>query len=286
MRINYGLGTFFLVMVFVFSLLQDVALAQNELDFSLDPSRVRVTGKAGETLEFSITAYNNGTEPLEIQVEINDMLNEPDDEGSLERVYVPAGTVSVSLAKWMTLSEDSFVLEPKTRKAIPFILAVPPEAQGVYYSVIFFRGTSMKDDASDVDNSKPTTTVRVQPRLGSLVFCEIEGTVKRTGMLLDLNYDLPNEDEPLVIRYEMENTGNTDLLLTGIFYIMDDDQTLVAKETLVPIRLFPGDSGKSVTEWAGELEPGSYHMIVNIELGPQAQEVILKEFDFTIAEDI
>jgi hypothetical protein len=263
--------------------LAPAAAAENELDFSLDPSWVRMAGKPGETLEFSVNAINNGSKALKIGVEVNDMLNQLSPDGELQRVYVPPATAERSIAKWLTVNESEFVLEPKQTRAVPFVMTVPPEGDGVYYSILFFRGLGVAEQKGE--SEVPKTTIMIQPRLGTLIFCESKDTVRRVGKLLDLKFDPPTDEEPLKIHYEIENTGNADILLTGHFYVLDSGNALVAKEILSPVRTFPGDKGRALTEWEGILDPGAYHAVVQIELGPEATEVIVREFDFEIKEE-
>ena len=144
---------------------------------------------------------------------------------------------------------------------------------------------SAPSEEENAQDRKPTGTVRIQPRLGSLVFCDVEGTVRRAGVIKDILYLPPKGEEPFKIRYEFENTGNADILLSGEFFVLDHAGALVVKNDLTPIRLFPADRGSAETEWSGSLEPGTYHAIVHFELGPDAQEVIVREHDFIVPED-
>lgn len=259
------------------------APAGKDIDISIEPSTIRLTGKPGESLEAKIRVYNSGTKDMKVTTEINDMTNEVGKDGILTRAYVSAGSSKSSLGKWILLNDKEFIVPSKSVKEIPFVVSPPADMQGGASGVIFFVGTGVTKDEGKNTSGKPRTTITIQPRLGALVFFESEGTVKRSGRLVgDIRYEAPSADQPLKISYEFANEGNSDILVTGTFHVMDMDNALVAKENLNPIRTFPGDKGRSETQWSGELEPGTYHVIVSLELGPDAQETIVREHDLVV----
>ncbi len=256
--------------------------SKQEIDLSLEPSNIRLTGKAGESKESAVRVYNNGTKAMSVNIEISDMVNRTDAQGLLERVYVPPGTVETSLARWILISEKEFVLEPRSMREVKFVVSPPAGTKGVLAAVVFFRSSGVIEAKTPV-KGKPSSTVMIQPRLGVLVFYEAEGSVARSGKLIgEMKFEPPSQGSPFRISYTFENTGNADILLTGNFHILDSQGALTANESLSPLRTFPGDKGSTQTEWPGDLDPGDYHLIVSLELGPDAQEVIVKEYDFTV----
>ena len=249
---------------------------------AVGPTIVRLVGLPGETKTSTGRIWNHGSEPIEGLTEITDVSNETDENKVLNRRFPPPGTTPYSCAPWIYLSEENFVIESKQYRDVDITLTAEAESAGGYAAVVFFRGIPSVV-ADETDPKKATTTVVIQPRLGVLVFFESEGTVKRTGELVDFNFQGPQKDgDPIIIGYEFKNTGNTDILLTGSFFILDGQKALVGKGELKSIRTFPMDQGIAVTEWAGFLEPGQYEIFLNIEIGPDAEEVIVKDFPFTV----
>lgn len=269
------------ISVITISLLSVLPAMSAELDFSLDPSTIRLTGKPGEVQEFTIKATNQGSKPIRVDVELSDMVNDTDVNGELFRVYAPPGTSETSLSKVLAYTESEFLVPQGESHEMNLVLTVP-DGIGSFSSVVFFKGVSVIEGEDDADSKLPRSKVMIQPRLGVLVFCDVDGTVNRTGSLESLTFKTPDEEGPFRIDYELKNTGNADILLTGEFFIFDDNNSLIAKDAVNAFRTFPGDKGGASTEWYGYLEAGNYHLVVNMELGPDATEVIVKEFDFTI----
>ena len=273
----------FLLMGHFWLFAQEAPVEKKSFGISISPSVIRMTGKPGQSQNATVRVINNGVGPTQVLTEASDVGNSVDEKGRLVRQFLPAGTLPFSCAKWTLLREGEFILQPKEFKDVSFVLSPPADSTGGSSCVVFFRGIPLVEASQGSDASQSRATIQIQPRLGAMVFYEIEGTVKRTAELLDLKSDPPSATQPLRIRYRFRDNGNTDVLLSGTFYILDAKKTLTAKGDLKSIRMFPGDEGASETEWASTLGPGTYHLVITFELGPDAREVIVKELEFSIA---
>ena len=76
-----------------------------------------------------------------------------------------------------------------------------------------------------------------------------------------------------------------DLPMDGSFYVLGENNALAAKGRINTLRSFPGDHGKAETVWQGALDPGKYHLVASFELGPDSQEVIVREADLVVPEE-
>lgn len=251
---------------------------------SLGPSQIRFNGAPGETQQGSVRVWNQSQNPMTFMLEIADLGNEVKDSGELNRVFVTPGSFAHSCASWIQLDAREITVPAGDSKDIQFLLAVPPDAAGGHAAVIFFRGMPAAQAAAQADPAKPVTSVQIQPRIGVLIFHETEGSVQRTGVLEDFRVEAPVDGEPLRMTYTFENTGNVDVLLGGSFYLLGENNALAAKGTINTLRSFPGDRGGSETVWEGVLDPGSYHLVASFELGPNGQEVIVREADIVVPE--
>lgn len=255
---------------------------QKGFGISITPSVIRLTSKPGQSQGQVVRVLNNSAGSTQVITEVSDVGNIVDEKGKLSRQFFPAGTLPFSCAKWTLLRETDFMLTPGGFKDVPFLVSPPADSSGGSACVIFFRGVPVIEEKSSGDATQAQATVQIQPRLGAMLFYEIEGTVKRTGTLLHLAHEPPRGNSPLRLLYVFKNSGNADILISGTFYILDEKKALVAKADLKPIRTFPGDEGYGETEWESSLPSGKYHLVVTFELGPGAQEVIVKEFDFSV----
>lgn len=256
---------------------------QKGFGIAISPSVIRLSSKPGQSQRATVRVINNGLTPTQVVTEVSDVGNVVDQEGKLSRQFFPPGTLPYSCAKWTLLQDQEFKLASEEHKDVTFLISSPAESTGGSACVVFFRGIPLVETEVPGGPAEARTTIQIQPRLGAMVFYEIEGTVQRTGSLLSLAHEPPGATTPLRILYVFKNSGNADILITGTFYVLDQTKALVAKGDLTPLRTFPGDEGGSETEWTGTLPPGSYRLVVTFELGPDAQEVIVKELDFTVA---
>jgi len=262
------------------------AAAPGGFGVSLGPSQIRLQGVPGETQESSVRIWNQSQNTMRFIVEIADLGNEVAKDGALNRVFVTPGSFAHSCAGWIQLSQSDVEVPAGQHLDIKFLMAVPTDAVGGHAAVIFFRGMPAAQNGDERDPSKPTTSVQIQPRIGVLVFHEAKGTVQRTGKLSDFVVQPPVDGEPLSMTYLFENTGNVDILLEGSFYVLGANNALAAKGRINTLRTFPEDRGSSGTEWEGALDSGEYHLVASFELGPDGQEVIVREADFEVPEEV
>lgn len=238
----------------------------------------------GESAAGSVTIVNAGSDPVRITTEITDMVNRRDERGQLVREEAPPGTTPYSCARWIQmLGETEKVISPAESTVFKFIVSPPPDVvSGGYFAYIFFTGNPVASAPPKTDDQQVAIQLVMVPRFGTTVTYEIEGTVKRTGELLKLDFEPPTTKRPLKLRYEFKNTGNSNVKLTGAFHILDSEGNLVGKGDVAELKTLPGDQGVIATEWAGDISPGHYNLILTLELGPDATEVIVKELEFDV----
>jgi hypothetical protein len=256
---------------------------QKGFGISISPSIIRLTAQPGESRETFVKVWNKSNAPMRFLLDLSDVGNRLAADGKLERLFIAPGTLPHSCAKWILLPETEFLLPPGEFRDVKVLISVPPDASGGKSGVVFFRGVQESPAGAETEDSQKTTTsVQIQPRLGVLIFTEIEGTVRRTGTLEAFEVLPPTADRPLTLQYVFKNAGNADILVEGSFYILDQNNALIAKQNLNAIRTFPGDEGGAETVWEGLLPPGSYRLVTSFELGPDTVEMIIQEAEFTV----
>ena len=163
-----------------------------------------------------------------------------------------------------------------------FIVSPPPDVQsGGYGAYLFFIGKPIRPKSPE--EKKTSVQMVTVPRLGVSVVYEVEGTVQRRGELLQLKLTPPTQAQPMKIRHEFKNTGNAEVVLTGSFHILDSQNLLTGKGTLRTLKTFPGETGVAETTWGENLPPGRYKVMITFELGPDADQVIVRDFPLDIA---
>lgn len=107
--------------------------------FAISPSRIFFNGNPGETVTQTVTFSNTSPEPLSFTTRIQDWKR--DSTGN--KVYFDAGTQPASNAKWITLFNNSIVVQPGEEKKVIVSLTIPQEVKTLTSSMLFF--TQLKE---------------------------------------------------------------------------------------------------------------------------------------------
>ena len=256
--------------------------AEAATGMAVSPSRFRLQKAAGEAASDKVTVTNNSSVPMEVNAETADMVTRPGEDGLSIRDEAPPATNPFSCARWIQLSGGSVVIPPGKSAEMEFVVSPPPEvSSGGYGAYLFFVGRPIRTEEAN-DKDKTTVQMVTIPRLGVSVVYEVAGTIRRNGELLRLDLTPPSGARPMTIRHEFKNTGNAEVVLTGNFHVMDEKGLLAGKGTLRTLKTFPGELGVAETTWAEALPPGRYKVMVTFELGPDAEQVIVREFPLEI----
>lgn len=249
---------------------------------TVSPSRVRLQKPVGETASQKIVISNSGTYPLRIETDAADMLIVPNEKGLSVRDEAPPATTPHSCARWIQVPGiQDLVIPPGEASEVEFVISPPPEVKsGGYGAYLFIIGRPIVPKQQDT--SKTTVQMVTVPRLGISVVYEVAGTVQRKGDLLKLEVTPPSKTEPLRIFHQFKNTGNAEVVLSGSFHILDSEEVLVGKGSLRILKMFSGETGVAETLWEGDLPPGKYKAMVTLEIGPDAQQVIVRDFPLTV----
>ena len=271
--------------IFLVGCLAWTCAAEAGTGMTVSPSRFRLKKGAGETASDKVTITNTSTYPLQIETEVADMVTRAGDDGLSIRDEAPAGTVPYSCAKWIQVVGAGTRIVPSGETVeLEFVVSPPPEVRsGGYGAYLFFIGRPILPQETEKKKEASVQLVTV-PRLGVSVVYEVEGTIQRKGKLLALEVTPPSGARPMKIRHRFKNTGNAEVILTGSFHILDPQGLLVGKGSLKAIKTFPGETGGTETEWQEALPPGRYKVMVTLELGPDATQVIVREFPLDVTD--
>ena len=251
---------------------------------TVSPSRFRLQKAAGEAVSDKVMVTNTGSTPMEISTETTDMVTRTGEDGLSIRDEAPPATTPFSCARWIQLVGGPRVIPPGKSAEIEFVVSPPSDVQaGGYGAYLFFVGRPIRTEETPAKD-KATVQMVTVPRLGVSVVYEVKGTIRRVGELLRLDLTPPLGARPMTIRHEFKNTGNAEVVLEGSFHVLDEKNLLAGKGTLRTLKTFPGETGVTETTWAEELPPGRYKVMVTFELGPDAEQVIVREFPLEIKD--
>ncbi|PIQ82147.1 MAG: hypothetical protein COV76_05260 [Candidatus Omnitrophica bacterium CG11_big_fil_rev_8_21_14_0_20_64_10] len=257
--------------------------AEAGMGVSVYPSRFRLQKGAGETASGKVRIDNEGTYPVQIVVEVTDMISRVNEEGILLRDEAPPGTSPYSCARWIrVVSGEGAVIPAGQSSEVEFVVSPPPSVtSGGYSAYLFLRGQPAEGfDERDAD--RPQVRLVTIPRMGVSVIYEVEGTVERTGELTSLEFQPPADGKPMRVLYGFRNTGNAEVVVAASYHILDGQGRMAGNGALRTMKSFPGDAGKAETTLTDALAPGKYTMLITFELGPDSTEAIVRELEFEV----
>lgn len=269
--------------IFFLGCLAWTCAAEAGTGMSVSPSRFRLKKAAGQTASDKVTVTNSSSTPLQIETEVTDMVTRAGEDGLSVRDEAPAGTAPSSCAKWIqVVGAGTRIVQPGETAQLEFVVSPPREIRsGGYGAYIFLIGRPILPEKEKGEKETSVQLVTV-PRLGVSVVYEVEGTIQREGNLLALEVTPPSGARPMKIRHQFKNTGNAEVILTGSFHVLDPQGLLVGKGSLKALKTFPGETAVTETEWQEPLSPGRYKVMVTLELGPDASQVIVREFPLDV----
>ena len=178
-----------------------------------------------------------------------------------------------------------FVVPPKSEKEFNLIINVPSDVIGTQYVGIEVANTTPPDlDLSRKGQYQTSLGVGMQPGLLSTIKVNIEGTLKTSYKLHNIEIIKAEGNRPPVAKATLSNTGNSELILFPVLILFDEgNKGIVARfkpRSSSPV--VPG--GKTTIEFepsSSAIAPGKYKAVLSFVgkdavLPPSEQAVIVK----------
>jgi hypothetical protein len=228
-------------------LLPFVAYADQDGTLSLSPAVVMLRGDHGQSTTQTLRLLNGTSRPFSFDLIAQDVVAQ---DG--QRTYADAGMLPGSIAATAVFSQQHVEVPAGQAVTVDITVTLPPETKlrGVR---ALFRGT----------NRIMSGNVPMLASLGALLTFSVSGEVSMSA-------------EPLVLRpqstsanlgasHTCTNSGREPLVAKGVMAIVDARGALVGRSALHPHRLMPGESANLGGEYAGELDPGQYRVLVTYD---------------------
>lgn len=232
------LGCAVLVLVFVYR--SDVPRAKA---ITISPLTFEMTANPGDTLSNVMEVYNSEDTAIQVQMTLQDFAARGE-EGKV--VVVDDANETYSLAKWMTVEPQTFILGPKQRQVVNFTIRIPlnGEPGGHYGSVLAQTGS--------VDPSGTGATAIAQ-KLGTLVLLQVAGEVDEEMWIRSFEAPEFSEYGPITITSRFENIGTVHLKPQGFITITDILGRASKQVPLERKNVLPHSVRRIETPWGGEV---------------------------------
>ena len=223
---------FHLIALFLF-LLPNLVSGQEVQSITISPLVFDLSADKGEILKESLKVYNPSDRSIKIKLTTEDFLPKGE-RGEVEIVELePELENIISLAKWIKLEENEFILEPRQEKIINFTIEIPKDAEagGKYGSLIV--NVSGLGEIEGVG-------AKVLQKVASLILFSIKGKVEEKLVVLDFKGPNFREYGPINFSLRLENQGTVHLRPRGLVAITDWRNRKVADLPIPQLAVLPG----------------------------------------------
>ncbi len=229
-----------------------LAINQAVYAFSIDPARIELSISPGRQKGAMVTVDNSQSEePLHIKVYVRDIMYLP----SGDYDFPQAASTSWSCADWIKMVPEEIDILPKRKGSVRISVAVPADAKGGYYAVVFFE-------------SSPSYTAEglgINFRIGALVDITVANTESKKAELTNISFI-----EPKNIEVDIFNQGNVLLRPRGKIKILDGQgKKRIRQLDFNPQAqsILPNTLRKFYIELDGPLSVGTYRVKAEIDYG-------------------
>ena len=211
---------------------------------SVSPSVVMLRGNLGQSTTQRITVENTTGATFTFRLEAQDVVIR---DG--RRAFAAAGETPGSIAATAVFSQDNVSVRPNEKVAVGVTFTLPPETKCRAVVALFRATQSVNHVLASIGTLMTfavSDDVRVEP-----------GEVRVTPQSSAANASFA---QPLV------NVGTEPLVARGVVALVGADGRLVGKSELTPVRLLPAERRDIRGEYAGDLLPGRYRVLLTMDV--------------------
>jgi len=239
---------------------------------ALAPAQIVEDFKPGVPFEYSLAVANNGSQPVELHVQITDLwFNDKN-----EKVFAAPGTSPRSAANWIQFVPERFEVPAGGSQKMRAIVTPPVGARGGYYAVLFVESKPIPSDKTTEDGRKIFTNMR----LGCLVLLTAKNSEAYAVRLEELKLMPPTATEALKVSFSVDNESNTHVFPQARLAILNLQYKLVGKSESLIKRFLPGQKDTMQVDWNGDLNAGEYTVVLSVVYG--GTHVETRQIAFTI----
>jgi hypothetical protein len=214
----------------------------------LRPAAIPLKGEIGQSVSQTLTMQNETDVPLEFDILAQDVVVR---DG--KRVFVEAGRVPGSIAATAVIEPRKVRVEPHASASAKVMFTLPHGMQHRAVVALFKGRTPVQSG-----NRKATLS------LGTLFTFAIGDHVSVSGKLTATP---PTASSNAMFTGRLVNDGAEPVVPSGMAVVMDAQGRMVAKSAFASHRLLPGESGRFVSEYPGELPSGEYRALATFDIG-------------------
>ncbi|HET7434053.1 MAG TPA: hypothetical protein VFN10_04985 [Thermoanaerobaculia bacterium] len=215
---------------------------------SLSPATITLRGEPGQSTTQTLLLHNGTSRTLTFDVEASDVIVR-----NGKREFARAGSIAGSIAATAVTSQKHVVIESGASVHVDVTLTVPHEPSSRAVVVIFHGADKL------MNGTMPMTA-----NIGTLMTFALSDQVTMSAAPLHVQPQTATAN--LAVSQTCTNSGSEPLVAKGILAVLGSDGKLAGKTALQPHRLLPGESADLGAEYAAELQPGHYRVLVTYDI--------------------
>jgi len=221
---------------------------------TLSPAVVTLRGTYGQSTTQRVSMTNGTSQPFACDVLVQDVIVR---DG--KRVFVPAGRTAGSIAATAVLSARSLNIRAGETAVVTVTVTIP-QATSDRAVVVLLKGK----------NQLIVKGVPMVASLGSLLTFALSNDVSMTTAAMRVTP--PTATATASVAQTCTNNGREPIVARGVVAILDSRGTLVGKSAIEPKRLLPHETMELRSDYAGDLAPGHYRVMLT--LGYEGQTLV------------
>ena len=228
----------------------------------IDKGKIKLEVTPGDTIIDYISVHNSSSGQIGGRVYFQDFVYLPPFDG--RKQFLPLGSTEYSCGPWIKFSPQEFSLSPFGKEKVSYTMTVPEEAKGGYYGTLFFEAAPgiIEDEG---------VALKVVQRIGCLFFLETYDKDKKAEVK-NLSFKTQS------IRGDFLNSGNSIILPSGVFYIVDEEGIVADRGEIAKFYLPPSETVDFEISLPGTISSGDYTAVITFDL--EDGDVLIKEVDF------
>lgn len=269
---------FFTLIAFIVS--SNAVFAQS---VSISPSRLFLTGNAGQELRQQVTIYNTSEQPVTFTSSLRDWKR--DSIG--EKQYFAPNTLSSSNAPWIQVTPNVITVPAKSNSKVTVLMRVPQQlsvSNAVTNSMLFLTQINEQSTKLKANGANPRIGVSIKLEFGIHLYFTPQGASNKEFDFLAFDYkgtQVINNKKIRRIAVKIKNTGN--VVTDGYLRFDITNQTTGDEVKVEPraISMMPGNEQIVYADLPASLT-GKYVLIALLDSGEETSlKVAKKELEFT-----
>ena len=248
----------------------------------VNPLRVELTGKPGETISASLTITNHRPETVRIRAQAGayrysfSAHTRPPTDPSAQRLP--------SCESWIATQGQEWSLGPAAAGALEFTVTIPQDteqsAAGEYVAALLVDELPLSTDTSAGAGQGAVTVV---PRIAIPVYLFLEGRDTPQGRVTDFVAQSGSQAGVVRLILTLANDGRVHLRPTGTVLVTNDRGEIVQRSALGrTIPIFP-KFAEGIPIWVPPLSAGRYKAVATVELG--GDQLLQRDVTFNVSAD-